>query len=239
MCPRVLFLLPKGDEYATRIVDNVCRRGRADWVWAIHELEPGISLDVLLEEPERFIPDGLPRCDLVISLALPSDAQPLAVELARAVEAEGLVVAVDDPNWLLPGMRKQLAESCQELGITFVAPKPFCSLEPTGSCRPIDKFASAFGKPELRVRVVGGVIREVEVLRGAPCGSTWFVAERVVGLPVEPWEELKEAVAKAHHVYPCLASMALDAELGDAILHAGQYLLRKAISKAIYGEERL
>ena len=95
------------------------------------------------------------------------------------------------------------------------------------------EFAKSFGRPELRIEVRGGVIRSVEVLRGSPCGSTWYVAEGIIGKPIEPREDLWEALAKAHHVYPCLGSMTMDPELGDTVLHMAQYLLRDAVEKAL------
>ena len=42
-----------------------------------------------------------------------------------------------------------------------------------------------FGAPAFAVKVVGGKIASIEVLRGAPCGATWEAARRVIGMPVE------------------------------------------------------
>ncbi len=42
-----------------------------------------------------------------------------------------------------------------------------------------------FGTPEFSVKVVGGHITSVRVLRGAPCGATWDAALRVKGLPAQ------------------------------------------------------
>jgi hypothetical protein len=35
------------------------------------------------------------------------------------------------------------------------------------------------------VEIADGRITEVRVIRGAPCGATWQVAERLIGCPVE------------------------------------------------------
>lgn len=42
-----------------------------------------------------------------------------------------------------------------------------------------------FGAPEFHVRVVDQKIRQLDVLRGAPCGATWEAAKRMIGMPVE------------------------------------------------------
>lgn len=42
-----------------------------------------------------------------------------------------------------------------------------------------------FGMPEFAVKVEKGRIREIKVLRGAPCGATWEAAIRVENLPLE------------------------------------------------------
>ncbi|RLG48322.1 MAG: thymidylate synthase, partial [Thermoproteota archaeon] len=33
--------------------------------------------------------------------------------------------------------------------------------------------------------------------------------------------------------YPCLASMKVDPEIGDAILHKSQYIIREAVEEAL------
>jgi hypothetical protein len=42
-----------------------------------------------------------------------------------------------------------------------------------------------FGMPEFHADVVNGRIKQLKVLRGAPCGATWEAAERIIGLSVE------------------------------------------------------
>jgi len=42
-----------------------------------------------------------------------------------------------------------------------------------------------FGTPEFAVKVVQGNIRQIKVLRGAPCGATWEASMRVKDLPAE------------------------------------------------------
>ena len=39
--------------------------------------------------------------------------------------------------------------------------------------------------PEFIVKVAGGKISGIQVIRGAPCGATWDAARRVINLSVE------------------------------------------------------
>jgi len=93
-------------------------------------------------------------------------------------------------------------------------------------------FAEHFGRPKLEIKVEEGIIREVQVRRGCPCGSTWFIAEKLIGVKVSR-RRVRDEIAKAHHAYPCLASMTMDHELKDAVLHKSQYLIREAVEEAL------
>ena len=42
-----------------------------------------------------------------------------------------------------------------------------------------------FGSPQLDVDVQEGKLARIEVGRGAPCGATWYAAQKVLGMPVE------------------------------------------------------
>ena len=75
-------------------------------------------------------------------------------------------------------------------------------------------------------------ILAANVVRSAPCGSTWFVAKRMLGLePDQP--DLRERISEAHHAYPCTGSMERDTELGDTVLHIGGYIIREATENGL------
>jgi thymidylate synthase len=61
-------------------------------------------------------------------------------------------------------------------------PPTCCGLVRDGS---LGRYGELFGSPELKVEIFEGSIREIEVVRGAPCGATWKACENIVGLPVE------------------------------------------------------
>ena len=124
-----------------------------------------------------------------------------------------------------------MAERLAELGIESAFPKPFCSLTPRG-LRVIDEFVARYrvGRPVIETVVEDEVVREVHVVRSAPCGATWFIARQILNKRVD---EVEEAISKAHHSYPCTGSMAVDPEVGDTILHKGGYLAREAVKDAL------
>lgn len=227
---RVWALMLGGDVYGRRIVENLCRRGFAHWLQGLHEFKSPPPAD-LLDNPEEHLPESVPECDLILSLGLPPDLQHILPILAKRAKAKAVIAPIDDPSWIPPGLRRQIEEELAKTGVASAFPKPFCSLEKVGD-RHIEAFADRFGCPKLKIRVGGGVIREVRVERGAPCGSTWFIAEKLVGVEVSR-QRVQDETARAHHAYPCLASMKVDPELGDTILHESQYLIRGAVEEAL------
>jgi hypothetical protein len=52
-----------------------------------------------------------------------------------------------------------------------------------------------------------------------------------VGLAAD--DSLIEKAGTLHHSYPCLASMSLDPETGDTVMHASLYLMRDQVRKAL------
>ncbi|MCJ7750144.1 MAG: DUF166 domain-containing protein, partial [Armatimonadetes bacterium] len=87
------------------------------------------------------------------------------------------------------------------------------------------------GAPTFRFELEDGKVAAVEVLSGAPCGLTDFVAEKILGLPAE--DSLPEKAGELHHAYPCLSSMVLDPATGDTIMHKALYLVRDGVKEAL------
>jgi hypothetical protein len=147
-------------------------------------------------------------------------------------------VPVEDFNEVPLGLRKQVEENCQELGLESAFPKPFCSLEPAKDKPTISRFITEMkvGRPSLeistRMRGKHEIIESAIVRRSAPCGSTWYVAKRLAGAETRK-ELLYDVIAKAHHSYPCTATMNIDPEAKEPILHLAGYIIREEIAKAL------
>lgn len=184
------------------------------------------------------MPKKIPKADICIASGLHKD---LLLELPRQLHksgVKGLVVPIEDFAEVPSGLRKQVEEKCRELGLECAFPKPFCSLEPSESLPTISRLVTelGIGRPLLEVSVVkrgkDEVIEAAIVRRSAPCGSTWYIARKLTGVETKK-EVLYDAIAKAHHSYPCTATMNVDPEEKEPILHIGGYIIRDEVEKAL------
>ena len=213
---------------------NRCRAGYkldySDRIAGIHS-HPDTLL-AFVDEPSKYLPSELPQHDVTLAINVHQDLLLEIPELAQRAGSKALIVPVEDPDWLDRWIREELRETCRQKGLEFGAPKPFCALE-KGAGKAIGAFMDEFkmGKPEVKVKIGGGKVRSVRVVRSAPCGNTYFVAHNIVGYPVG--EELTKAVAKYWHSYPCIASMKMDPELNDTILHRGGYIHYEIVERAV------
>jgi len=188
-------------------------------------------LPTFIEEPQKLLPTNVPECDVLIAIGLHPDLLSVLPLFAKRSKAKALIVPIEDGNWCSFASRRHLSEALEEISVEYAFPKPFCSLD--GSGGPVlDEFVKQYqiGKPEVKVEVRSDSVFRAFVSRSAPCGSTWYVAQCIQGRKIL---EIEDAVAVAHHSYPCTASMMVDPELNDTILHKAGYIIREAINNAI------
>jgi hypothetical protein len=200
---------------------------------------PGPSdLPAFIDDPEKYLPMNVPRVDLCVASGLHKD---ILLELPRRLKkagVRGLIVPIEDFVEVPSGLRRQLAEKCHELSLESAFPKPFCSLEPAEDKPTISRFVTELkvGRPSLEIltekRDGSKLITSVAVRRSAPCGSTWYIARKLMGLKTES-ESLNDAIARAHHSYPCTATMGIDPEAKEPILHVAGYIIREEVEKAL------
>lgn len=219
---------------------EVCTSCRAD-----HDLDFSSSLAFIwqqperlpsmIEDPERYLPAdaNLAGVHTVLAINLHQDLLLALVDQAARAGAKALIAPVEDPAWVRPGVANQAARRARELGIEAAFPKPFCALGEDAATPAINQFLRHFriGYPEVRVTTRGGRIEKVEVKRSSPCGCAYFMARNLEGKPID--EHLVEVLAQAWHGYPCIASMAMDPQLKDTILHRGGYIHRDAVLKGM------
>jgi len=207
-------------------------------VRAAIELPNPSELPAFIDDPERYMPKKMPRADLCITSGLHKDILLELPQYLQKVGTKGLIVPIEDFAEVPSGLRRQMEERCEELGLENAFPKPFCSLEPAESKPVISRFVTELrvGRPSLEISTArrGGneVIEYSVVDRSAPCGSTWYVARKLTGIDTRK-EILYDAIAKAHHSYPCTATMSTDLEAKEPILHLGGYIIREEVEKAI------
>jgi hypothetical protein len=207
-------------------------------VRAAIELPNPAKLPAFIDNPDKFMPKNVPKTDLCIASGLHKD---LLLELPRLIAKagmKGLVVPVEDFVEVPSGLRKQVEEKCQELGLESAFPKPFCSLEPAKDKPVISRLVTEFkiGRPQLEISTTKSgkheIIEYAVTNRSAPCGSTWYIARKLTGTSTKR-NVLYDTVAKAHHSYPCTATMGVDPETKEPILHIGGYIIREEVGKAL------
>lgn len=244
-------------EYAERVIRNLindpsfckscglyCDSCKYNVYSFVHNVRAAIQmpnpfeLPVFIDNPEKYMPKKIPKADLCITSGLHKD---LLLELpyyVQKAEMKGMIIPIEDFAEVPSGLKKQIEERCDNLGLESAFPKPFCSLEQSENKPIISKFVSELkvGRPLIEISTAKTGKREVIdsaiVRRSAPCGSTWYVARKLMGVDIRR-EILYDAIAKAHHSYPCTATMNVDPELKEPILHIGGYIIRGEVEKAL------
>ena len=210
-------------------------------VRAAIQLPSSADLPAFIDNPEDYMPKKLPKADICLASGLHKD---LLLELPNQLKKAGikaLIAPIEDWVEVPTGIRKQVEARCSELGLECAFPKPFCTLEPEAGKPTIAKFIeeTKVGRPLLEITLRNVDKKEVIecaiVRRSAPCGSTWYIARKLAGVPTKQ-EELYDAIAKAHHSYPCTATMNTDPETKEPILHIGGFTIREEVEKAIEKE---
>ncbi|RLI29258.1 thymidylate synthase [Candidatus Bathyarchaeota archaeon] len=251
-------------EYGERVIRNLindpsfckscglycdfCKYGVYSYVrniLAAIELPSPSELPAFIDNPEKYMPRKLPKAHLCIASGLHKDLLLGLPEYIEKMGMQGLIVPIEDFVEVPSGLRKQIEEECSELGLETAFPKPFCSLEPLRDRPVISRLVDELkiGRPLLEISTIRRgeteVIASTVVRRSAPCGSTWYVARKLIGVETKR-EILYDAVAKAHHTYPCTATMNVDPEVGEPILHIGGYIIREEVEKALkQGEQSI
>ncbi len=185
----------------------------------------------MIEEPEEIV-EGLElsgEWDLVLFMGESPSAFTLLPCILDKLKVGAVIAPVDDYEWLPQGLERQIGGEIEEMSVKIVFPRTFCTLIPVGVPH-IDTFAEAFGAPGLKVEVVDGEVSCVDVLRGAPCGSTHYMAEKLPGTRIG---DAKPRAGTLVQIYPCLASRRVDRFFGDSPIHVAGKLAEKALEKAL------
>ncbi|MBI4788671.1 MAG: hypothetical protein HY782_16690 [Chloroflexi bacterium] len=227
-------------EFGRRKALNLREHGPKDWtvhIWAAPSHFP-----IIIDEPRDFLPASLPPSDLILAVGEHAGVCELLPDVAKMTGANAMIAPVDNAAWLPKGLMNQLRGWMKDVGVECVFPKPFCSLtEKSYSLRGqrveydnalIAEFARHFGKPSIKVAVdqASKTIANVQVERDATCGCMRYVAEKIVGVKIA---DAEFQAGMLHHHYPCLASMGIDADYSDTLLHVSGNTFRDAFSEAL------
>jgi len=235
---RILVVI-SGD-YGQRHVDNLRAHKPEGWsveVWKAPRLLPPI-----VDDAEEFLPLQLPACDLMLSLGEHPGVATLLPDIAKMTRATAVIAPVDNAAWLPNGLARQVDGWLKRMGVASVFPKPFCTLtentynvirqKRTYNNALIAEFARYFGRPKFEVSVdpSTGQVASVAVTRDACCGCARFVAERLVGIGVN---EAEFEAGMLHHHYPCQATMGVDGDYNDTLLHVSGNITKDEIAEQV------
>ncbi len=215
--------------YGIRIVENIKKRCPADW--QVDSVAIPLDLPYIIDEPDEFLPESLPQVDLIVFLSESQNAPQLIPDLIPLTGAKGVIVPIESSSWMSLGLKGQVRDALERMGVGSAFPKNFCTLTENSygygdSTEPyeseiISEFALHFGRPEFKLHVnpETKIIEDIEVVRCSPCGSTYHGVEKTIGKHVD------EALPKAGLIcmqFPCLASMSMeqiDKGLYNTLMH--------------------
>ena len=228
-------------EYGQRHVKNIRTHGPAEW--EIETWQAPAVLPPIIDYPEDYLPSSLPPAELILSFGEYKGIAELLPDIVQMTGAQAVIAAIDNEAWLPRGLARQLRGWLQDMGVACVTPKPLCSLTDThysAGCRRqvayenplIAEFARYFGQPELRITVDPGSrsITHVQVLRDAVCGCACHAAQGLIGVSVDKAEQ---EAGLLHHHYPCLASMGVDTDYSDTLMHVSGNLLKDNVGAQV------
>ena len=215
----------------------------------------GEGVPDFIEDPEDYLPKTLPQVDFLLVVGIHQDLLFGLPEYLKDKNIKAIIIPIENPKWVQPGLQVQVLEDFEKFGIQAAFPKPFCALSKelneynkvgfniTKERDKIIEFIEHYkiGEPIVSFLLSdnGKSIQDTCVLQSAPCGSSYFVLQQLKAKYIENGEiSLNEKISKAHHSYPCNASMDQDAILKDSVLHVGGYLIRNAVRRELGLEEQ-
>jgi hypothetical protein len=228
-------------DYGLRHVANIRAHGPSEW--AIEIWQAPAVLPPILDYPEDFLPEALPAADLILAFGEHPGVAELLPDIAGMTGARAVIAPVDNESWLPRGLARQLRGWLQDIGVTCVTPKPLCTLTETdyGVARRkrvayddpwIAEFARFFGRPDLRLtldpdtRTISGAV----VVRDAVCGCARHVAGGLIGVSAD---DAEQQAGLLHHHYPCLASMGIDSDYDDTLMHISGNLMKNNVAPQV------
>ena len=239
MTMRILAII--NSDYGTRHLANIIQYAPAHW--EINHWRAPVFFPMVIDYPEDFLPVELPPTDLILSFAEHKGVAELIPDIAKMTGAKAVIASVDNENCLPRGLARQLRGWLEQMNVACATPKPLCSLTETDfwvtrrqrlqhNSTLIAEFARYFGKPEFSIAIdpQSRKIISVDVKRDTVCGCARYVAQKLLGLSAD---EAEFEAGMAHHHFPCLASMGIDVDFGDTLLHISGNIMKDNVGEQV------
>lgn len=192
---------------------------------AFYDAIPSVLPD-FIEYPASFVDDLALKAevfstDLVITYSLHPDITP---EIVCRAARSGVKAVIIPGGRSLAGDPHVLDEISAKYH-TRILIEDICCMICSDTDPTIHEFSSKLGCPVLQIEIADNTIKKIEVIKGAPCGSTWWMAKDLLGVPVR--EAPSRAGLSVQH-YPCRAERGTKKGI-----HISARLHKKAIEDAI------
>ena len=168
-----IFLVTRG-HYGKNVQETLQKYGKKNTLsktWEIKE-----DLPPILEEEDITLPD-FSDCDLILSYALHPDINFFIVEALKESTTEKVVLMPHEKAPLPPGYH---VYNHVLVGVL----NPCCVISPFKN-RILSIFREEFGTPFFTIQTDLKTVTNVTVESHTRCGAADFVAENLVGVPVE------------------------------------------------------
>jgi len=159
--------------------------------------------------------------DLIITYIMHPDLTPEIVRLAGENGARAVIIAGGTAK---AGSGDEILNLSKKYDLHIEIHDICCDIGQSNNYI-INEFASNFGKPEIEITEKNGIISNIRVIRGAPCGSTLHMAKGLEGSRIE------EAPSKGGLLvqqYPCRAIRGTKGGI-----HKAARLHKEAVEKAL------
>lgn len=222
-------------DFGKRFWENIATHGPGGW--EVNGYPYTKKVPAMVEELSDYLPQDLPTCDLLISV----QEHPVVAEMIplfiKEIGARAVIAPIDNKAYLTTGLARQIKKKLEKEGIEFIHPMTFCTLsEKMSENELILEFVKHFGRPEVEIEFEKDKVKEVRVIRDAPCGNTRYVAQHLISTHIK---DAVESSGILHHNHPCMATMVMDAELGDTLMHHAGLQIKLAVEEAIKGKNKL
>ncbi|AEH60253.1 Protein of unknown function DUF166 [Methanosalsum zhilinae DSM 4017] len=191
----VIGIITRG-KYGKRLVKTL--RSKTDLKSIVAQLPE--NAPQLIDEPLQFLEKAgfdyeVFDADIIITYSLHPDLTSAIANLAAKNGVKALII---------PGGRSQapvqeLQKISRESGIYIENDEICCTLKENAFT---SDFTSKLGTPELKISICEDKVSRVQVIRGAPCGSTWYMADKLKGVNVKEAPSMAGLLVQQ---YPCRA----------------------------------
>ncbi|MFQ6050673.1 MAG: DUF166 domain-containing protein [Candidatus Hydrothermarchaeota archaeon] len=217
-----ILLILRG-KYGERVEETINKYGRN--VSVVKKFSLPKEVPSFIEHPEEYFPEDFPDyfkdVDMVFTYSLHPDLTSYIVDIGSKQGVKTFLIPKEDESALyLKNKRKDLS---------IIVPLTCCSLVPKG-IKEYDRFAKEFGFPKYKIKLEDDTIKEITVIKGSPCGASWFVAENLVGKDVSQAPRLAGLYTQ---YYPCRSKRGMDIVKGESPIHLAGKFHMNAIEKAI------